>query len=135
MICGEIKDHKMIVLDTSAWVEYLEGSKIGKIVNEYVTDNEILTPSIVLVELSCKSEKEKWNFEEILRFIKSKSLIIGLTENTIIKCGNTYVNQRKIKSKFGIIDAIILTLTKENNAKILTKNNDFSNINEAIMLK
>ena len=52
----------MIIVDTFAWVEYFLGSKKGKIVEEYLNENNLVTPSIVLIELSCKSAKENWNF-------------------------------------------------------------------------
>ncbi len=125
----------MIVLDCSAWVEYLKGSDLGEIVKKYIAENDIVTPSIVLIELSCKAEKEKWNFQEQLKFIKSKSTIIGLTERMILQCGKNYIEQRKKKPKFGIADAIILTTAKEINAKILTKDNDFQGLNEVILLE
>jgi len=125
----------MIVLDTSAWIEYLIDSKNAEYIEEILDNEDVITPSIVLVELSCKSEKEKWNFEEYLKFIKSKSEIIGMDEKTIIKCGKIYTKERKRKSSFGIIDAIILTIAKEKNAKVLTKDNDFLGLDEAIMLK
>ncbi len=41
-----------IVFDTYAWVEFFEGTRKGKIVNEYLENEEVLTPSIVLLELS-----------------------------------------------------------------------------------
>jgi len=124
----------MIIIDTSAWIEYFRGSDIGRKVMEYLTKEEISTPSIVLIELSCKSIKEGWDFPEHLKFIKSKSSIIGVNEKIIIKCGENYVKIRKKKPKFGIIDSIILTTATEINAKILTKDSDFRDMNEAVLL-
>lgn len=125
----------MIIMDTSAWVENFEGSILGKIVEEYLNKESIITPSIVLVELSCKSIKENWDFEKVLRYIKSKSSIIGINEKIILEVGKIYHEIRGDKSSFGMIDAIILTTAKEFNAKILTKDNDFRDLNEAIIIK
>ncbi len=124
----------MIVMDTSAWVENLKGSNLGMAVEDYLKKEEIMTPSIVLVELNCKSVKERWDFENILRYIKSKSLIIGMNEKVILEVGKIYHKIRKDKSSFGMIDTILLTIARDANAKVLTKDNDFRDLNEVIML-
>lgn len=124
----------MIIFDTSVWIEYFKNSNNAEIIEDFMNKEKIFTPSIVLIELSCKAHKEKWNFENHLKFIKSKSSIIGLTEKTIINVGINYIEQRKIKFKFGLADAIILTTAKEIGAKVLTKDSDFRNIKDCIIL-
>ena len=124
----------MIIFDSYAWIEYFLGTDKGKIVESYFEKEKIITPSIVLVELSCKAEKENWNFKEYLTFIKSKSQIIGMSEEIIIKCGKIYHYEKSRKKKFGIIDAIMLTITRNLNSKILTGDRHFSDIKEAVMI-
>jgi predicted nucleic acid-binding protein len=123
----------MIVMDTYAWIEYFLGTKKGEIVREHFNDN-LVTPSIVLVEISCKSAKEKWNFKELLQFIKSKSNIKGMNEETIEKIGMTYVEQRNKKSKFSMIDAAIWSMAENLKAKVLTGDEHFKDFKEVIML-
>ena len=125
----------MLLLDTYAWVEYFKGSQKGKIVEEYLSKEEIITPTIVLIELSCKSVREDWDFEEQLDFIKSKSLITGINEDIIIKCGKVCFEQKNKKPRFGICDAIILTTAINLNAKVLTGDEHFRDLDEAVMLK
>lgn len=125
----------MILFDTYAWVEYLRGSDKGKISESYLKKDEVATPSIVLIELSCKAVKEKWNFKKCLRFIKSKSLIVGMSEETIIGCGEVYYTERKRKPGFGIVDAVILTTAKKLGARILTGDEHFRDLKETIMIK
>ena len=115
----------MIIVDTFAWIEYFLGSNKGKIVEEYINEKELVTPSIVLIELSCKSAKENWNFNELLSFIKSKSNILGLKESVIVKCGKIYVRERNKKGKFGMNDATIWAVAESINAKILTDDEHF----------
>ena len=38
-----------IVFDTYAWIEYFEGTKKGEKVEEYLKNNEIITPVIALL--------------------------------------------------------------------------------------
>ena len=125
----------MIIIDTYAWIEYFKGSEQGKIVEKYLNEEKTITPSVVLIELSCKSIKEGWDFEEYLKFIKSKSLIIGMDDESIIKCGQIYFNEKKKKSGFGLVDAIILTSAIRMNAKILTGDEHFRDVKEAVFIK
>ncbi len=124
----------MIIFDTYAWIEYFKGSQKGRTVEKYL-NGEVATPSIVLVELSCKSAREKWDFEKYLEFIKSKSAIIGMNEETIIKCGKIYAEEKKKKPGFSIADAIILATAIKSNAKVLTGDEHFRDLKEAIMVK
>ncbi|MDO8460730.1 MAG: PIN domain-containing protein [Nanoarchaeota archaeon] len=124
----------MIAIDTFAWVEYFLGTKKGKLVEEYLNEEDLITPSIVLIELSCKSAKENWNFQELLSFIRSKSNIVGIKEAVIEECGKIYLEQRKKKGKFGMNDAIIWTIAKNVNAKIITGDEHFKDFKEVIMI-
>ena len=124
----------MIIVDTFAWVEYFLGSKKGKIVEEYLNENNLVTPSIVLIELSCKSAKENWNFGKLLSFIKSKSNILGIKESVIEKCGKIYIRERNKKGKCGMNDATIWAIAESINAKILTGDEHFKDYKEVIMI-
>lgn len=125
----------MIVVDTFAWIEYFFGTEKGKIVKEYLNEEyHLFTPTVVLIEISCKSAKEKWNFFEILRFIKSKSTIIGMKEETLEKCGKIYIEQRKRKGKFGMNDAAIWATAENLKAKVLTGDEHFKDFKEVIMI-
>jgi predicted nucleic acid-binding protein len=124
-----------ILLDTSAWVEYLLGSEIGEKVNQYLKDNEIITSVITLFELSYKADRERWNIKNCLNFIKIESQIIGIKESSIIEFGRLYNETRKKESSFGFADAIVLLTANTEKAQIVTKDNHFRNIENAVVLK
>lgn len=124
----------MIIIDTSAWIEYFSGTIKGKIVRDSLENENGFTPSVVLIELSCKLKKEEYDFKNILNFIKSKTTIIGIKEETIVKCGEIYFKERKKKSGFSMIDAIIWAIAESFKAKILTKDNHFKDFKEAIII-
>ncbi len=125
----------MITIDSSAWIEYFTDSNNADFVEEILDNEETITPVVVLLELSCKAAKENWNFNEHLNFIKSKSSIVGTNDKIIINCGKIYTDERRRKPSFGMFDAVILAIAKENNAKILTKDNHFKDFDKVIMLK
>ncbi len=123
-----------IVFDTFAWIEFFEGTKKGEKVSEYLENNEIITPLIVLLELSYKADKEKWDCKKILNFIKINSKIAGVNEEFVLNFGELY-NKTKQKIKgIGFADIIILKTAIQNNAKVLTGDPHFSKIDEAIIL-
>ena len=123
-----------IILDTSAWIEYLKGSKEGEIVNDYIKNHEMITPVVVLLELSYRADKEEWNFQQHLNFIRIKSEIVGVNELSILRFGKIYNEQRKRLKSFGFVDAIILMTALDKNAKIVTKDRHFKGLPEAVML-
>ena len=123
-----------IVFDTYAWIEYLSATKKGVVVKKYLEDEEIITPAIVLLELSYKSDKEGWDFSKYLSFIKSNSKIVGINDKFILTFGKSYNNLKKQVKDIGITDIIIIHTAEMNDAQILTGDEHFKKINGAIML-
>ena len=118
-----------VLFDTYAWVEYFLGTTKGKIVEKILEQNEVLTPVIVLVELSCKAARERWNFNKQLEFIKAKSLILDIGEKVILKTGSVYLKMRSKIKDFGLIDSIILATSMIEMADIVTGDKHFRNLN------
>ena len=88
----------MLVFDTYTWIEYFMDSPEGMTVESLLENNLVITPTIVLVELCCKAEKEGWDFPKYLNFIKNKSEIVNLNEEVILASGKRYVEiSNKIK--------------------------------------
>ncbi len=123
-----------IVFDTYAWVEYFNGTSKGNLVKRYLEREEILTPIIVLLELSYKADKECWNFDNHLKFIKANSEIVGMNEEFVLLFGKFYNRIKKKVKKIGITDIIIIHTANVNNAKILTGDPHFKEMNNVIML-
>ncbi len=123
-----------IVFDTCAWIEYFLGSEHGKIVESHLHE-EVITPFIVLLELSYRADKEGWNFKQYMNFIKIHSRITGVTEEFILKFGQTYNTIKKDVAGIGMADIIVLQTAIEENAKILTGDSHFKDIPRTIFLK
>ncbi len=124
-----------LLFDTYAWVEYFLGTTKGKIVEKILEQNEVLTPVIVLLELSCKAARERWNFNKQLEFIKAKSLILDIGEKVIMKTGSVYLKMRSNIKDFGLIDSIILATSMIEMADIVTGDMHFRNLNNVKYLK
>jgi len=123
-----------IVFDTYAWIEYFLGSEQGKAVESYF-ENTVITPFIVLLELSYRADKEGWDFKQYFDFIKLKSNIPGITEGFVLKFGRLYNKTKKEITGIGMADIIVLLTAIEENAKILTGDQHFKNMPRTILLQ
>ena len=123
-----------IVFDTYAWVEYFNATKKGTIVKEYLENEEVITPVIVLLELGYKSDKEGWDFSRYLSFVRANSKIIGVNERFILTFGKAYNYVKKKIKDIGFTDIIIIHTAEMNKAKILTGDEHFKDVDSVIML-
>lgn len=88
------------------------GLEQGKLVESCLMEN-IITPFIVLLELSYRADKEGWDFKKCLNFIKMHSKISALTEEFIVDFGSLYNKTKKEMPTIGIADVITLLTTKK----------------------
>lgn len=124
-----------IVFDTYAWIEYFRASLQGEIVKKYLETEEIITPSIVLLELSYRANKEGWDMKKYFNFIRIKSKIIGINEEFILRFGALYNSTKKKIKGIGLADVIILMTALLHDTKVLTGDEHFKTIKEAIILE
>jgi predicted nucleic acid-binding protein len=124
-----------IIFDTSAWIEYFLDAKNADMVEEFLSNSEIITPSIVLLELSYRADKEKWNIKEVLSFIKIKSEIKGINEDLILNFGKLYNETKNRVKNISLADCIILATAKLENCRILTCDKHFSIYENSIIIK
>ncbi|MBN2422300.1 PIN domain-containing protein [Candidatus Woesearchaeota archaeon] len=121
------------VLDTSAWIEYFLAT--DKKIQEIVSNNELGTPIMVIAELSDKYARDKADFSDSFDFIKTKSRILRLSLNSYSNAGSLKNIQRKTHPSFGLADALIYLTAKENNAILVTKDNDFKDMDNVMLLE
>ena len=68
------------LIDAYAWIEYLEGSKKGEIVNNYLeSEDEIIILPITIAEVVSKVKRKNGNFELAYNIMISKSKVIETT--------------------------------------------------------
>ena len=127
---------RIIIIDTYAWIEYFKGSEEGEKAKKFIEGQfELLTPSIVIAELSDKYRRERiMDWDARNRFIKLKTKILSLDENIADKAGELKQNLRKTYKDTGLADAIILAHSLDRNGRILTGDKHLKNLNNAIDL-
>ena len=123
------------VIDSYAWVEYFRGSEEGKAAKEYIENKNCATPTIVIAELSEKYKRENKNFEDDFSFIISRTKITALNTEIALMAGEKNHENKKTIKNWGMSDSIILATAKMLNAKVVTGDEHFRNLNAIMITK
>lgn len=123
------------LIDSYAWVEYFTGSKIGMRAKSYIESGSAYTPTIVIAEISSKFERDAMDFSRALKFIETKTGIVDLDRDIAARVGKIDVENRTRVEGWGIVDSIIVSTSKSMKAKVVTGDEHFRNVKEAIMIK
>lgn len=128
-----------VLIDTYAWIEYFRGTKEGELAKEYIeSGRKVMTPSIVLAELSDKyrrsGKERKWETER-RNTVEILSKIVNLSQDSADEAGKIKKRMRKEYSDFPLADGMILAITREQEAKIITGDPHMRDLSEVIDLK
>lgn len=125
------------IIDSYAWIEYLEGSELGKKVYEVLTNknNEIFSLNLTIIEIISRVKRKKGDVEIAYNAITANSKVVEINQQIAKKAGLFHTEIKKKINNFGLIDALLLTLARELNAKILTGDIHFKDFKEAIFIK
>jgi predicted nucleic acid-binding protein len=125
------------VIDAYAWVEYLIGSDEGAKVNEIIEKEnvEIYTCAVTVAEVISKVARDKQDVEKAFDILLSNSQILNADEEISKKTGLLHAEMRKTEKDFGLADAYVLATARELKSKVLTGDQHFKNLKEAVMLK
>lgn len=125
----------MILLDTSAWIEYLNSTELGnKIKDLFYQKIGIYTCQLTIAEISVWCYKNNENPDKYLDKIKKLSSILEISEDILVASGRTYWEERK-NGKLGLIDSIIYTTARFHGLVLWTKDGDFKKLPGVEMLK
>ncbi|RLF42935.1 MAG: hypothetical protein DRN29_10775 [Thermoplasmata archaeon] len=121
------KDSKL--LDSSAWLSYFFGQ--SKEIRKIVESEELLYTSVIsLFEIKRKFLREGIDGEELLNFIKERSIIVELNEKIAEEAAEI-----SFKKRLHAIDSLIYTSAKDINAILVTGDKDFEGIDNVIIIK
>ncbi len=117
------------VIDASAWIEYFNGSPVGKQVHEVIaSDATIFTNVINEYEVFVQSlrSRNKQAAKDALDFIENNSNVVQLNRELIEEAA-------LLKASRGIAmaDSLVAATALRFNAIILTSDSDFNKVKEA----
>jgi len=123
------------VLDSWAWIEYFDGTKIGEKVREHIKKDAVFTSAVTLTEVISKMKRRRLDADSAFDAITSVSKVILITEISAKEAGLIHAAVKASKSNFSFGDAYALQTARRLGAKVLTGDPDFKGIKEAEMLK
>ena len=122
------------LIDSSAWLEYFTGTPKGMKIKRLIENETIATSIIAVFELADKFEREKRRFDVCLKFMQSRAEVLQLSVGIALNAAKLKNEIRKGKPKFGAADAIHLATAMNEDAKLVTADNDFSGLNNVMMV-
>jgi len=135
--CGGIEFKMRLIVDTFCWVDYINGNEAGEKVKDYIetSDNEIITTVLNIAEISSIIKRRNFDVDKVLDMIFSNSKIYNFNADFAKQAGLLHAEMRKQEKHFGLIDAFILLTARKLKAKIITGDEHFKKIKEAIFIK
>lgn len=121
------------VIDSYAWIEYFRGTEKGKSAKKFIEEKSNATSAMTLAELSEKYKRESKEFNEDLNFMISKTKIIAIDVDLAILAGKINCENKKKIKNWGMADAIILATANLLNAKVVTGDEHFRNLNSIMI--
>jgi PIN domain nuclease of toxin-antitoxin system len=120
-----------LVVDSWAWVEYLDGSRLGKSVGERIsTEVELWTSILSLTEIVSKYRRKLIPEEKAIEAIQSLSRLGTPSGIDAIEAGRLHAEVRSKSPNFSLADSYVLQLARKMDAKVLTGDPDFKGIKE-----
>ena len=125
-----------LVVDSWAWIEYLDGSEAGKIVNKLISGNsEVWTSAISLAEVVSKYRRKGRSEATAVEAIGSLSRVEAARAEDAVEAGGIHAEQKKSTPNFGLSDAFVLQLARRVGGKVVTGDADFAGIDEVEFLR
>jgi predicted nucleic acid-binding protein len=130
------------VIDTYAWIEYFKGTSLGQVARQYIEGDSTATPSIVILELErsllrdiAEGNETRGGAKKKTEYARSVTSIIDLTYDSAIKAAQTDKEMRKKIKNWGMADSIVLATARQLGAKVVTGDEHFRGMKEAVMIK
>ncbi|HIH18077.1 MAG TPA: type II toxin-antitoxin system VapC family toxin [Nanoarchaeota archaeon] len=124
------------IIDSYAWIEYLDGSDSGlKVRDILLGDAELFTVSISVAEVVSRTKRRRKDVDIAYNTIVRNSKIVDVTEELGREAGIQHAEIRAKIKDFGLADAIILTTARKLGAKVLTGDPHFKGFKEVVFIK
>jgi len=116
----------MILIDSSFWIEFFEGTRFGKIIIEHheFNNNNFIIPTIIITEVYKRFLRDKDEYTALLYTTQMKSgIVIDLDFEIALKSARV-----GIEFKLPIADSIIFATANKFEATIYTLDRHFEGL-------
>jgi predicted nucleic acid-binding protein len=122
------------VIDTFAWIEYFAGSARGEKARPYIEKGDAITPALVIAEFTDKYVRERMNPDDRLKFMRIKTVIAPLDDETAEEAGRISAERRPKVKGWGLVDSCVLATARLKGTKVVTGDGHFEGLIEAVMI-
>jgi len=122
------------VLDSFAWIEYFNGTTAGEKVQRFLETGRVLTPAIVVAELSEKHKRLNREFGPKYDFVKARTSVVPLEEELARVAGELNFERKKRVKGWGMADSIVLATARQSKSMIVTGDPHFKDLTEETVL-
>ena len=122
------------MLDSSAWLEYLNGTERGNKIKEIVEERSTASSILAIAELADKFERDNLSFEKQLSFIQSRSAILPLTFDLCLAAARIKKQFRKKADKFSLADGVHFATAILEECTLITADNDFNGEKNVLLI-
>jgi len=111
------------LIDTSAWIEYFQGTSLGQKVKDIRNDahSSFFSIGIVLSELTSTLIRNGHDPEPCCEHILSISTMIEPTHRDYLDAGIKHAEMKKTENRISYSDALLLVLSEKRRMKIVSK--------------
>lgn len=129
-------DMTKIIVDSWAWIEYLEGSQRGERVKHLIedNDNDVYSSVISIGEMTSKFIRRNKDEKIVLDAVTRLSKVVLVDEEIAFSAGKIHALMKQKISDFGLADAFIIATANQLECRIVTGDPHFRNVKEAIMI-
>ena len=129
---------EIIVFDAYAWVEYaLDGPSAGTVKDKLDEAVEAFTPASVIAELKesmLRHGVEGDIIAKVLDFVKARTSIVDIDSIISELAGEINFQNKKIIRDWGMLDSVVLAVSRAKSGRVLTGDPHFKRISNVIFL-
>lgn len=124
------------VIDTYAWIEYLEGSEQGRIVQRILFGErgEAITTAVTAAEVISVFIRRGFDMSKALDAMRRLSTLQVVEEHLAEETGVLHAEMKKKINDFGLADAFVLAAAQQLNAKVVTGDPHFAKLKNVVFL-
>lgn len=123
-----------MLLDSSALIELFIGGEKSQRVREVLAQGDCHVSIVSLAEISDKLLQRGHTIADALPVIESSCDIVEVDKMISMIAGGLNFNRKKANRRWGMMDSFVLATAMVNDWKILTKDNDFADLENVEML-
>ena len=124
-------------IDSSAWIEYFTGTEKGRKVQAIISKQGVMlfTSGLIVAEVSTKFLRENQPTDQAVAAMQALASLVSFDFALGRSAASVYVHRRKTHSKFALSDAHAIAAARILQGKVITCDNDFLGLPEAIVIK